>query len=154
MNDRVGSDRVHAPAPGVEKAAAGVDGDGGAGSGAPGRSCVGEAVVDEVAHEVVHDAVVGEAALVARGDQAHPPQQRQLVARGRERELQAPREVPDRHLVVRDGVHQGQADRVREEPEDLGGLGEHRRPGRPARAAVIFALDDAGQGVLGWVHSC
>lgn len=41
---------------------------------------VRKAVLDEMADELVDGAVVGQTALVARGDEAHPPQHRELVA--------------------------------------------------------------------------
>jgi len=96
---------------------------------------VGQAVVDQVAYELVRGTVVGEPALVARCDEAHSSQQRELVTRDGQREIERPREVPDRQLVVRQRMHEREPNGVREEPEDLRGLPEHPRgretvPGR------------------------
>ena len=65
-----------------------------------GRACVGEAVVHQVADELVRGAVVGEAALIARGDEPHPSQPRQMVTRPGQRQTQRAREIPHGELVM------------------------------------------------------
>jgi hypothetical protein len=86
---------------------------------------VGQAVMDQVAHEVVHGAVVREPALVARLDEAHASQPRQLMTRHGQRQVQCAREVSHRQFVMRERVHQGKADRVRKDLEDFHRIAQH-----------------------------
>lgn len=114
---------------------------------------VSQAIVDEMADEVVRGLVEGEAPLVATGHELHAPQQRELVARPRQREAHRPGQVADAHLVVREGVHDPQPHRAREDTEHLhgvahdfvGGLCFSRRRDGPA-------VDDVRQSVpwLAW----
>lgn len=110
---------------------------------------VGETVVDEMPDELVGSPVIREPALVPRGDEAHPSQEGQLMARDRQREIEGVRDVADGQLVMRERVHEREADRVREEPEDLRRLPEHPRsgesvPGRPD----LPGADDFGESAL------
>ena len=111
---------------------------------------VGKAVVNEMTDEIVCGPVVREPALVPRRDESHPSQEGQLVARDREREIECVRDVADGERVMGEGVHEREANRVREEPEDLRGLAE-RLPWRqsvPSRPNSSRA-DDFGEHVLG-----
>ena len=93
--------------------------------------------MDQVAHELVRDAVIGEPARIARGDEAHPSQSRQLVTRYRQREIQRAREIPHGQLVMRERVHECESDGVRQNLEDFHGLSEHVG----CRKAVLGRLD-------------
>ncbi len=83
---------------------------------------VGEAIVDEVGHEGVDDAVVALSALFARSHQLEVTQKRKLVAHGRHRQAEGVGKVADAELVVSEGVHQSQAERIRQREENFDGF--------------------------------
>ena len=86
---------------------------------------VRQTVMNQVADEVVRGTVEGETTDLACGDELHPPQQRQLVTRHREREVHGPREIADGQLMMSEGVHHKEADGARQEAEDLHGILDH-----------------------------
>ncbi len=110
---------------------------------------VSQAVVDQVAYELVRRVVVSEPALVACGDEAHHSQQRKLVTGNGQRQIERAREVPDRQLVMRERVHEREPDWVREQLEDLRGFRERLRVGETASGRPdLLSADDFGQRAL------
>lgn len=93
------------------------------------RSHVGQAIMDQVAHELVRSAVVGEPAIVAGLDKAHSSQQRELMTCARQRKIQRPGEVPDSHLMVGERVHECEPDGIPKELEHLRRHPQHLRDG-------------------------
>lgn len=107
-------------------------------------SHVGETIVDEVAREVAGRAVEREAALTSGGDQLHAPQQRQLMARDGQRQIQRPRQIAHAELVMREGVHDADPHRARQHLEHLDGVLHHilgRQSGAGRRN--FLAIDDS-----------
>ena len=114
---------------------------------------VSQAVVHQVADEVVRRPVEGEASLVARSHELHASQQRELVARPREREAHRPGQVADAHLVVGEGMHDPEPHRAREQTEHLHGVAHDLVGGQGlARGRDGPGVDDLRQGVPwpGW----
>lgn len=69
-------------------------------------SDVRQAVVHQVANKFVCCAMVGQPPLIARRNEAHAPQQGQLVTRRRQRKVYGARHIADSEFVVRQGVHE------------------------------------------------
>ncbi len=110
---------------------------------------VGQAVMDQVPHERVRGLVVGEPALVAAGDEAHPSQEGQLMTRDGEGEIVRTSEVADRQLIVRERVHERYPDWIREEFEDLHRLHEHLGRGEPVAGRLDLGdADDCREHAL------
>ena len=75
---------------------------------------VGKAIVDEVGHERVDDAVVAFSTLFTRCNQLEVSQKRELVAHRRHREAEGVSKIADAELVVSESVHQSQAQWIRQ----------------------------------------
>ena len=110
------------------------------------RSGVGKTVVDHVSDEIVRRAVVGQPPFVARSHQVHPAETSQLMTSHRQGQAQRVSRVPDRQLVVRQSMHEGEADGVGQHLEDLHGLGKHGGHGQPAaRRRNALSADHVGK---------
>lgn len=117
---------------------------------------VSQAIVDQVANEVVGGAVEGEAALVATSHELHAPEPRELVARPRQREAHRPRQVADVHLLVGECMHHPEPDRAPEQTEHLDGVAHDLVGGQcRSRRRDGSSIDDVRQSVSGlaW-HLC
>ena len=72
------------------------------------------------------------------------------MTRHGERQIQRVREVSDRQLVVRERMHEGEPDRVRENLEDFRGFAEYLRGGKAVLRRLDFCrADDFGKRVSG-----
>ena len=80
-----------------------------------------EAVVNEVSDEVIDDAIERRASLLSRRNKAEQPKDRELVTQRRHRELERTCEISDRHLVMRQRVHDPDPGRVPERLEHFAG---------------------------------
>lgn len=110
---------------------------------------MGKTVVDKMTDEHIGNPVIRKPALVPRRDEEHPPQEGQLVARDRQREIEGVRDVPDGQLVMRECVHERKPNRACEEPEDLRCPPEHLRRGEAAPGPPDFLpADDFGESSL------
>lgn len=106
---------------------------------------VGEAVVDEVGNESVDDAVVALSAFFARSDQLEVSQKGELVTHGRHRQTEGMSQIADAELVVSEGVHQSQAQRIRQREENLDGFARGGRRGEATTELRHFlAVGDVG----------
>lgn len=117
---------------------------------------VGEAVVNEVAYKVIGRTVERQAALISGGDELHAPQQRQLMARDGQRQIQRAREISDAQLVVRERVDDAEAHRARQDPEHLDGVEPHIFGGQSGAGRGHFpSIDELGQRMSRrCLHSC
>lgn len=88
---------------------------------------VSEAVVNEVRHEGVDDAVVTLATVFTRRHQLEMAKKSELVAHRGHRQPQGVGEIADAKLIVGECVHQAQPQRVRKGEEHLDGLGGRLR---------------------------
>lgn len=106
---------------------------------------VSETVVDQVTDKGVRRAIVRETSFIARRHESHPPQKRQLVARCREGEPEGSRNVSDRQLFVRQGMHQREPHRIGEQLEDFDRFSEHVWSRQAfSRCRDLFCTDDFG----------
>jgi hypothetical protein len=117
---------------------------------------VGEAVVNEVAHKVIGRTVERQAPFTSGGHELHAPQQRQLMARGGQRQIQRAREISDAQLVVRKRVHDADAHRARQDLEYLDRVEQHTIGGQSRASRGHFSsIHELGQRLSRRrLHSC
>ena len=66
----------------------------------------------EFADERINDPVVGLSPCFARRDELHTTQERELMAHDRHRKVERLRQITDAQLVVREGMHDSDANRA------------------------------------------
>ena len=110
---------------------------------------VGQAIVDEVRDESVDDAVVTFSTVLTGRHQLQVPEERELVTHRRHRETEGMGKVTHAELVVGKGVHQPQAERIRQREKDFDGF-----PRRGVRREITAELRDLlAVGNVGQFHS-
>ena len=117
---------------------------------------VGQAIVYEMPDEIVSRTVKRETPVTPRGDQFHPAQQRQLVARGRQRKIERSRQIADAELAVRERVHDADPHRARQNFEHFHGVRDDSLGGQPGSGRRdLLAINDLGECISRVrLHSC
>lgn len=116
---------------------------------------VTERIVDKPPDELVRGAVDGEPSLVTAGDEAHPAQQGELMAHGRQWQLEGVREIAYRELVMGQRMKDADTDRICESLEDLDRFVDHVG-GRDtvASRANSIGVEHGRELIRGNIHKC
>ena len=103
-----------------------------------------------MSYEVAGGAVKREPPVTPRGNQFHPAQQRQLVTRAREGEIERARQIAHAQLAVRERVHDADPHRARQNFEHFHGVRENSLGGQPRSGRRDpLAVHDLGERMSG-----
>jgi hypothetical protein len=92
------------------------------GTARPFAADVPEAIVDEPSHENIDDPVVALTSFIASRHELEVSQERELMADCGHGQPQGVGKIADAQLVVSEGMHQAETERVRQREEHLDGL--------------------------------